>query len=191
MKISNEELIKNATVLFWKKGYSAVGMRELQTALDMRPGSIYHRFKSKDGLFRLVIETYVEDSKSDIEACSAFPDALAELERYFVSVTTCPGELQYQRQCLLVRTLSDMEQLPEAIRQVVVDGMATLKSAFLLVLENAQQQGNISQEADLNELAAWLQCQFVGLRTQAFVCEDDEQTKRLISRAMSELNNAA
>ena len=32
MKLSNEELIKSATAVFWKKGYSAVGMRELQTA---------------------------------------------------------------------------------------------------------------------------------------------------------------
>ncbi|MBC7184501.1 MAG: helix-turn-helix transcriptional regulator, partial [Marinobacter sp.] len=40
-----------AVGLFWEKGYHGSSMKQIEQALDMRPGSIYATFGSKDGLF--------------------------------------------------------------------------------------------------------------------------------------------
>ena len=53
MKYDHDEIIEKATTLFWQRGFQAAGMRDIQQALDMRPGSIYARFQSKEGLFKL------------------------------------------------------------------------------------------------------------------------------------------
>ena len=47
MKYNQDEVIEKATVLFWQRGFQGAGMRDIQQALDMRPGSIYARFQSK------------------------------------------------------------------------------------------------------------------------------------------------
>ncbi|MDC9612019.1 TetR/AcrR family transcriptional regulator, partial [Pseudoalteromonas sp. GABNS16H] len=36
--------------LFWERGYAGASMKQIEQALDMRPGSIYATFGSKDGL---------------------------------------------------------------------------------------------------------------------------------------------
>ena len=43
--------LEKAVGLFWEKGYHGSSMKQIEQALDMRPGSIYATFGSKDGLF--------------------------------------------------------------------------------------------------------------------------------------------
>ncbi|MFQ3219797.1 MAG: TetR/AcrR family transcriptional repressor of nem operon, partial [Paraglaciecola sp.] len=40
-KFDREEVLEKAKNLFWEKGYLGTSTRELQNAIDMRPGSIY------------------------------------------------------------------------------------------------------------------------------------------------------
>ena len=39
--------VRRAAHLFWERGYHACSLKQLETALDMRPGSIYAAFGSK------------------------------------------------------------------------------------------------------------------------------------------------
>ena len=54
-KFDRDEVIEKAKNLYWQKGYHATSMRNLQDVIDMRPGSIYAAFGSKDNLFKEVI----------------------------------------------------------------------------------------------------------------------------------------
>ncbi|MEO0920274.1 MAG: helix-turn-helix domain-containing protein [Pseudomonadota bacterium] len=50
-KYDSDETLSRATSLFWMQGYHATSMKDLETALDLGPGSIYARFGSKAGVF--------------------------------------------------------------------------------------------------------------------------------------------
>lgn len=63
MKYDRDKVIDKATALFWQRGFQGAGMRDIQQALDMRPGSIYARFQSKEGLFKLVVDKYADNSQ--------------------------------------------------------------------------------------------------------------------------------
>ncbi|MCT7654735.1 TetR/AcrR family transcriptional regulator [Oceanimonas sp. NS1] len=44
-------------------------MRTIQAAIDMRPGSIYASFGSKEGLFQEALTHYARSSRSRLAAC--------------------------------------------------------------------------------------------------------------------------
>lgn len=54
------QIIMEATILFAKKGYSSVSMRDLAKAIGVKPGSLYSHFDSKEALWRAVL-THTKD----------------------------------------------------------------------------------------------------------------------------------
>ncbi|MFZ3076621.1 MAG: helix-turn-helix domain-containing protein, partial [Psychrobacter glacincola] len=49
---NRHEALERAIQLFWQKGFHATSLKDIEQALDMRPGSIYAAFGNKDGLFQ-------------------------------------------------------------------------------------------------------------------------------------------
>ena len=60
--------LEAAIRLFWAKGYHATSLKDLENALNMRPGSIYAAFKSKQALFLAAMERYFEKMQSGFRA---------------------------------------------------------------------------------------------------------------------------
>ncbi len=58
--------LEKAVGLFWEKGYHGSSMKQIEQALDMRPGSIYATFGSKDGLFSEALAAYAEQGGRDL-----------------------------------------------------------------------------------------------------------------------------
>ncbi|MEC9128266.1 MAG: helix-turn-helix domain-containing protein, partial [Pseudomonadota bacterium] len=83
MKYDHDEIIEKATTLFWQRGFQAAGMRDIQQALDMRPGSIYARFQSKEGLFKLVVEHYADNSAKRLKQVTEAQSPLDALYHFF------------------------------------------------------------------------------------------------------------
>ena len=59
-KFDRQDVVDKATNLYWEKGFHATSMRNLQDVIDMRPGSIYATFGSKEGLFKETLARYTE-----------------------------------------------------------------------------------------------------------------------------------
>ena len=62
VKHDRQDAIRRATDLFWEKGFRATSMRNIQQATDLRPGSIYASFGSKEGVFKETLQDYVKVS---------------------------------------------------------------------------------------------------------------------------------
>jgi len=65
MKYDHDEIIEKATTLFWQRGFQAAGMRDIQQALDMRPGSITRAFKVKKDCSSLLWNAMQRTAQSD------------------------------------------------------------------------------------------------------------------------------
>jgi TetR/AcrR family transcriptional regulator, transcriptional repressor of aconitase len=55
-----QELVHQATQLFTKQGYAALGMREIATALGISKSALYHYFPSKEALFNAVVAAVMQ-----------------------------------------------------------------------------------------------------------------------------------
>lgn len=58
---NRNEVLQKAMDVFWKDGYSKSSISSLVTATNLKPGSIYAAFDSKEGLFLAVLDNYAEN----------------------------------------------------------------------------------------------------------------------------------
>jgi AcrR family transcriptional regulator len=179
-KHNRDEVIQKATMLFWEKGFHSTSMRDLQDRIDMRPGSIYAAFGSKEGLFKEALKFYVENSFEKLEGCTKEYSPLRALKQFFVSVVICNDEQRPTEVCMLVKTLTE---LPPENAELIEEAKGYLKGMedlFASLLTQAQEEGELDSSKDTRRLARYLQMQLMGLRTYARTNADKESVKQLI-----------
>jgi TetR/AcrR family transcriptional repressor of nem operon len=187
MKYAQEDAVEKATILFWKKGFQGSGMRDIQQALDMRPGSIYARFQNKEGLFKLVVEQYVAHSKDKLQRVADSDTPLLFLREFFKTALINPDELRYMRQCLLVKSISELELIGDVGKKAVLEGMVLLNNCFANIIEKAIKTNELQDTTPVAFAADWLQNQFVGLRAFAILQTDDSAIEKMIDKVLCDL----
>lgn len=167
MGYPREQSIQQATEVFWLKGYLGTGMRDLQTALDKRPGSIYSAFGSKEGLYLEVLNHYTDVLHGQIMAVANSDNTLQQLREFLRSPLTVDDSAAHKIQCLIVKTQADWAELPEGVKNALQTALAILREAFKAVIIKAQSVGELPRELPEERVAMWLQGQFIALRTLA------------------------
>ena len=187
MKYGHDDIIEKATTLFWQRGFHAAGMRDIQQALDMRSGSIYARFQSKEGLFKLVVEHYAQNSAERLKQVADSDSPLTALRDFFETALTGPDEQRYMRQCLLVKSIAELELIGDIARKAVIESMQTLKAGFRDIIEACIEKGELPEHTPTKLAAEWLQNQFVGLRAFALMQDENKATVQMIDKVMIDL----
>ncbi len=62
-----EEIIATATRLFYEKGYTAVSMRDIATAMNIKAASLYNHIKSKQEILSEIILKVAEEFTTGME----------------------------------------------------------------------------------------------------------------------------
>jgi AcrR family transcriptional regulator len=164
-------------------------MREIQQALDMRPGSIYARFQSKEGLFKLVVEHYAQNSAERLKQVAEAESPLNALYNFFETALTGPDEQRYMRQCLLVKSIAELDIIGEVAKKTVLESMQTLKVGFKHIIEACIEKGELPEHTPTALAAEWLQNQFVGLRAFAILQDDNKAIAQIINKTLLDLKN--
>jgi AcrR family transcriptional regulator len=175
-----DKVLKAAMDLFWARGYHTTSLKDLERVLDMRPGSIYAAFGSKEALFRAALDRYAAAGRSALEealAQSGSPIAgLAAHVRMFGGIVR--GALP-SRACMLVKTLLETPDDEPELRRSVEDMMRQTETAFAEAFRAARATGEIAPDADPEQLAARLQAAIFGLRAYAQRTDSADRVERI------------
>ncbi len=167
-RFDRQEVINKATNLYWRKGFHATSMRNLQDEIDLRPGSIYAAFGSKEALFKETLRNYTDMALSKIEALKGQYDspteALKALVKNFVidSQTDAPNGV-----CMLAKTLCELTEDNQELIEITKNHLEEISNEFTALIQQAQMIGEIDGTKDAKELANYLQIQITGLRVFA------------------------
>lgn len=86
-----EEIIKTAAKLFKEKGYSAVSMRDLATAMGIKAASLYNHIDSKQEILKIIIisiaKEFTDGMHAIIEAESSSISKLKKVVALHVKIT--------------------------------------------------------------------------------------------------------
>ena len=108
-----------AMTVFWRKGYHATSLKDLEVALNMKPGSIYAAFESKENLYLLALERYFETSRKGFRAQMAkAATPLAGLAAQFQNYAELAQEDPSRRACMLMKTVIDTASTDPKITEV-------------------------------------------------------------------------
>ncbi|WP_434939573.1 TetR/AcrR family transcriptional regulator [Shewanella sp. HL-SH8] len=172
-KFNREDIIEKAANLYWEKGFHATSMRNLQEVVDMRPGSIYASFGSKEGLFKAALQHYVKSGVAQLHMCIAdthSPLAALKLfvERAVLSQGNAPSGM-----CMLVKTVAELTEDNADLLAEAKESLVMVEAEFASLLAQAQQNGELDTAQTPQALARFLQVQIIGIRTYAHANRDD------------------
>lgn len=189
-KFDRDEVIEKAKNLYWQKGYHATSMRNLQDVVDMRPGSIYAAFGSKDNLFKEALKRYAEESSEQLALCIAdAPTVLAGLKQFIRNATIYSNDSIPSGMCMIVKTVGELTQgdSPELLASAT-SILESVENAFVHIFQQAIERGEISATKDPMTLARYLQVQIIGLRTYSQIARNtDVSNTDVIEKLIDEL----
>ena len=173
MKYNREEAVKKATNLYWQKGFHATSMRNLQEVIDMRPGSIYACFGSKEGLFKESLKYYNNMWLLNLSECEkAAKSPLNALKSFMeLSINNCDPSIP-SNMCMLAKTVSELTTENNELLELAKQLLRTMELSFALLFQQAKEAGEISKSAMPSKLAQHFQIQLMGLRSYAAINND-------------------
>ncbi|SNS51534.1 TetR/AcrR family transcriptional regulator [Tropicimonas sediminicola] len=151
--------------LFWKKGYHATSLKDLEAALNMKPGSIYAAFSSKEGLFLEALARYYETSRGAFAAEMAKAGSPLEgVAQHLRSYADIPTDHPRAQACMLLKTLVDTRATEPAIAEKSREYLSGMRDAMTEVFERAIAAGELPEDTDPQRLARRLQACIMALR---------------------------
>jgi TetR/AcrR family transcriptional regulator, transcriptional repressor for nem operon len=172
-KFNRQEVVDKATNLFWKKGFHATSMRNLQDEIDMRPGSIYSAFGSKEGLFKEALRNYTDMGLAQIERLRDEYDNPVDVLKAFVKILVIDTQTDAPNGvCMLAKTMGELTQENQELIDVTKALLAEISREFVVLIKEAQAQRIIDAGRDPEDLASHVQIQITGLRTFAKLNSD-------------------
>ncbi len=177
---NRQEALERALKLFWQKGFHATSLKDIEEALDMRPGSIYAAFGSKDGLFQEALDYYARLGLTELERILSHHESpLLGLAAYVRQLGGIRDKELPSQACMLVKSLLELGAREQAALQKVEMLLAGMETRFIDCFSAAQQLGELDNELDATRLGRRLQAEVMGLRAFAQRDVDSEAVHAL------------
>jgi AcrR family transcriptional regulator len=116
-QVTRRLILEAAARLFREKGYAAVSLRDIAQAVNMKTGSLYYHFDSKESLVEEILTLgtmgAMAASKAAVAALGPGADPIDKLEAVF-SAHTC---FLHDEEDFASANLKILQQVPPAIRE--------------------------------------------------------------------------
>ena len=182
IKFNPDTVLEQAMNLFWLQGYKNTSIKDVVAATQLQPGSIYAAFGNKKRLFQATLDRYCQlmdefilstlgqESLPPIDRLASFYHAVAEQS---IADPDAKG-------CMIVNTLVatpiDDTQVLSPVRQQ----LQQVKLIIRGITEQAQQQGIVSSDSNIDSFADLLFSQVFSLRLFCKMTGDLAAAKAMI-----------
>ena len=176
-----DDLIARALDLFWKQGWAGTSLKDLEHVLKLKPGSFYAAFGSKDALFALTMDRYVQVGRARVASMVEELGPLKTLQEFplrMISNTRAPAKA-----CMLAKSVLELSGRDHALAAVANAHLETMEKQFAQVFKEAQSAGQIDAGLNPGALARRYQSDLMGLRISA---EREGVDARAIAEEISE-----
>ena len=163
------EAVRQAMRLFWEQGFEATSLAQLKAAMGgISAASFYAAFKSKEALFREVLDRYLEThgrvtaplKDPTLPPREAIERALRQSARMQTDRAHPPG-------CLLVLSTSTCSPENRHLQALLAEERERNRAGLRACVERAIAAGELPDDTDAAALAAVFGTFLVGFSTQA------------------------
>ena len=159
-----DKIVAKARDLFWRKGFHATSLKDLEAALELKPGSIYAAFHSKEALFAEALEDYAATSGSDLErALKADTSPLDSLITHARSLGKLCDTDRPSQACMLVKTILEHPDKDAPARKLAERLIEEAGARFIAGFRAAKAKGEIAPDANPERLGRKFQSDVIGL----------------------------
>jgi len=172
---------------FWNKGYAETSTADLCRATQLKPGSVYHRYNDKKGLFLQTLDFYIENVVDQrVKEMLIQNKPLDGIEHFFSS--SYEG---VKASCLIGCLLTNTSLQPCAqdkdIKSTMSRGIRTIEKAFQARINDAIESGDLSAKLDSKATAIYLVACFQGLMVLSRLSRNKAQLRTVTQQTMQML----
>jgi TetR/AcrR family transcriptional repressor of nem operon len=173
-----DQLIESALEVFHARGYNGCGVQDIVDAAGVPKGSFYNHFDSKEALGVQVVRAYtalvgayvVEAGAAEILSGEGTP--LERIRAYFEAVIEQNVSCGVRKGCLLGNFATELAPHSAEIAKAVTDALDSWSAAVAQALAQAQEAGELSNDADVDALARYLVDGYEGAAARAKLIGD-------------------
>ena len=167
-KYDRTELLDLAMDLFHRQGFHGTSTTELVDELGVNRKSMYAEFGSKQGLFDAALDHYDATSLTAVLSAAEAPEGGADAIRStFAGFASASEDWAQGRGCLLCNTAIERAVLETSSGDRVDAYFDRLTAAFRSALDHARRTGEISAQANIDDLAAYFTMALIGIAALA------------------------
>tara|TARA_B100000519_G_C14249076_1_gene441435 strand:+ start:1649 stop:2248 length:600 start_codon:yes stop_codon:yes gene_type:complete len=160
-----EDALANARNLFWRKGFHATSLKDIEAALSLKPGSIYAAFGSKKALFSEALTYYAHGVAEEFRSHMAQSDSpLTGLIGYVRCITHQSENKMPSNACMVFKTALELANDDSDLKELAAQQLTGMANLFAGAFEDARQAGEIAPDVDPHRAAVKLQTSITGLR---------------------------
>ena len=182
-KFDMDEILIKTMDQFWRHGYSATSIRDLENATGLFRGSLYHAFGGKREMFFRALhrydQLYREIPIRELEKHPSPRQAVLSVFEAALEVT----ENGSSDGCLEVNVALELGAHDADVASFVASAFAGMQKFLRACIERGQACGEICPEVEPDQTAKSLLGLFLGLRVLARVSPDVSFLQSVVSQA--------
>lgn len=183
-----EDALANARNLFWRKGFHATSLKDIEAALSLKPGSIYAAFGSKKELFSEALHYYARGVEGEFQSFMAQSGSpLSGLIGYVRSITQGGLNKMPSNACMVFKTALELANDDSDLKDLAAEKLAGMAKLFAGAFEQARVAGEIAPDVDPHRAALKLQTSITGLRGMIESGLPSGDVKNLIDDIIAEM----
>ncbi|WP_375689746.1 TetR/AcrR family transcriptional regulator [Pseudooceanicola sp. LIPI14-2-Ac024] len=169
-------------------GFGAVGLSTLLKESGVPKGSFYYYFPSKEAFGQALLEDYVADYLSQVDALLARDATGADKLMAF-----CAAWVDQEREaglvstCLVVKLGAEVADLSEAMRAVLDAGVKALTGRLAQMLREGGKDGSLIPQIDPQAVAEALYAQWLGAAILSKLSHDQGPLSRALEDTRTRL----
>lgn len=133
-KFDIESVLDNAVKLFWQYGFAATSMQQIVQATGLKPGSIYHEFGSKEGLFKRALSRYAEQSIACVTTTLQAHDNVLEGMKAILHALTEQTKAADYCGCFLIKSQLELAALNNDIYTSCTERLRKIEANYATFL---------------------------------------------------------
>lgn len=170
-EFDKDQVLEQAMLLFWEKGYEATSIRDLKKVMGISSSSMYETFGDKRTIFLAALERYCELELAQIvERVDAAATVQEFIESLFKSIDqvlveqVLPENVQ-QYGSMTFNTMAEFGMSDSGVTEILYGHFLAIADIIADVIRRAQQAETISQQEDPIKLAHVILSMLQGLAT--------------------------
>lgn len=185
-RFDEEEVLNNAMLFFWHKGYNGTSPQEILDELGLSRSSLYDTYGDKKSLFISALKRYRNTVTAQViqflETSQNIPETLKML--FQQAKNECfTGE--DKRGCFMVNSKVELAPHDEEVAAIVKENREALENAFTAAIKRGQEMGQLSKENPPRALARFIMNNLWGMTVHSKSGADKKVFDDIIRVTMS------
>lgn len=181
---TRDHILSTGRRLTARRGFASLGLAELLKEAGVPKGSFYHYFASKEAYGCALLDAFVADYRTHLDALVAgrAAPARARLLGYLAQWQARQTSPDPQERCLVVRLAAEVAELSPEMSGVLRGGVEAVTAALTALIEQGAADGSLAPVADPGDLARTIYDMWLGASLLAGLFHDPAPLAQAMAR---------